>query len=204
LLWQPGEKCRLTVAGSESNEVRALTDAEEDAWVELGRVVRPHGLEGKLLVHLHGDDADNLTSAEVVALFGKLGRAAFRPQCVEQMGQLKDGRARVRLSLGGLASREAAETWTGARVGIPEGALQPLPEGEFYWRELLGLRCRVQSGAALGVVEEIWPTRSNDVLVVRDGTTQLLIPALRGVVARVDREAGELWINPPRGLLEED
>jgi 16S rRNA processing protein RimM len=52
--------------------------------------------------------------------------------------------------------------------------------------------------------EEIWPTGSNDVLVIRDGTRTRLVPALRSVLVRVDATAGELWIDPPAGLLEEE
>ena len=86
---------------------------------------------------------------------------------------------------------------------LPEAALEPLPEGEFYWREILGLRCLTLAGEELGTVEEIWPTGDVDVLVVRQADRTRLIPALAGLMVRVDREAGELWIDPPEGLLED-
>jgi 16S rRNA processing protein RimM len=181
-----------------------LPPTPNETWVEVGQVIRPHGLKGNLLVSLHGDDSANLISTERVTLSGKSGSHAFQVRGAEPTGQTRDGRARVRLSLVGLESRESAETWSGAKLSIPESALPPLPEGEFYWRDVLGLRCRLPSGADLGVVEEIWPTGSNDVLVVRRGEELLLIPALREVLMRVDRKARELWINPPPGLLEGD
>lgn len=174
-----------------------------DAAVELGRVARPHGLDGCLLVVLHGEDPTNLVRAAEVTLDGGPGRLPFRVRRAEPAGQLRDRRARVRLWLEGIAVRERAEVWAGARVCIPESALPPLPEGEFYWRDLLGLVCRLPDGRALGVVEEIWPTGSNDVLVLREGARTLLVPALEEVLVRVDRDARTLWIDPPAGLLEE-
>ena len=122
----------------------------------------------------------------------------------ERAGTSPGDPARVRLWLAGLDSRERAELWRGAALSIPETALQPLPQGEFYWRELLGLRCCRMDGEPLGVVEEIWPTGSNDVLVIRDGDRLHLVPALRSVLVRVDRAAGEMRVDWPAVLVEEE
>ena len=108
-----------------------------------------------------------------------------------------------RLWLAGLQSRDRAEAWIGAALLIPETALAALPEGEFYWRDLIGLSVRTVDGRVLGCLEEIWPTPSNDVLVVRDGSDTVLLPALRSLIARVDRAAGEIRVDPPDGLLPE-
>ncbi len=187
-----------------SSKDRRLSATEGETWVELGRVLRPHGRTGALLVGLHGDDPANLSAAPNVRLSGRVGRVVFPVQRAAAMAPLKDGRARVRLQLEGLTRREAAEHWAGAALEIPQAGIQPLPEGEFYWREILGLRARGPRGQELGVVEEIWPTGSNDVLVLRSAERQILVPALREVLVRVDLEAGELWIDPPRGLLNEE
>jgi 16S rRNA processing protein RimM len=166
-------------------------------------VVRPHGFDGTLLIELYGDDPANLLAVEVVTLSGEPGTIPFRVRGASEAG-LSQGHARVRMTLHGLDSRERAELWSGARLSIPERALRPLPEGEFYWRELLGLRCRLPDGRDLGVIQEIWPGAQNDVLVVRAGSRTRLVPALRQLLVRLDRAAGELWIDPPAGLLEEE
>lgn len=173
-----------------------------ESLVEIGRVLRPHGLRGDLLVQLHGEDAENLIPGEDVRLLGGPGERRARLDAVEVAGRLRDGRMRVRLRVQGIGSRTDAEVWRGAALSIPAAALRPLPPGEYYWRELIGLRCRLSSGTLLGVIEEIWPTGSNDVLVIRDGTREWLLPALRTVLRRLDRAAGELWVDPPPGLLE--
>lgn len=174
----------------------------EDGWVEIGRVVKAHGLSGSLLVQLHGDDPENLAAAGEVQLNGRPGESGFAIRSLSYAGSAADGRARIRLTLARLSTREAAELWKGAALSIPESALQQLPEGEYYWRDLLGLRCRTLAGELLGTVEEIWPTGSNDVLVVRGGDTQRLIPALRSVLVRVDSAQGELWIDLPPGVVD--
>jgi 16S rRNA processing protein RimM len=105
--------------------------------------------------------------------------------------------------LEGLTSYERADFWRGANLSLLEAAIQPLPEGEFYWREIIGLRARLLDGRDVGRVEEVWPTGSNDVLVVRDGAHQYLVPALRELLVRVDLPAGEIWLDPPAGLIED-
>lgn len=173
------------------------------SWVEVGQVLRAHALEGALLIQLYGDDSENLIGAERVLLAGSPGSVEFPVRRVEPAGSVRSG-VRVRIRLEAIGSRDAALAWVGARVAIPEAALRQLPEGEYYWRDLLGLRCRGEgTGESLGVVEEIWPTGVNDVLVVRAGERTLLVPALRGVIRRVDRARGEIWIELPEGLLED-
>ncbi len=188
---------------SSASGVRISAGDGGDASVDLGRVVRPHGFDGTLLIELYGDDPANLLAAEAVTLSGEPGTIPFRVRCAREAG-FSQGHARVRMALNGLDSRERAEAWSGARLLIPEQTLRPLPEGEFYWRELLGLRCRLPDGRDLGVIEEIWPGAQNDVLVVRAGSRTRLVPALHQLLVRLDRAAGELWIDPPAGLLEEE
>ncbi len=174
-----------------------------DDWIEIGRLVRAHGLRGCAVVQLHAEEPTNLGRAERVRLSGAAGVRELSLRRLEPAGTLRDGRARVRVWLEGLDDRSAVERWRDAAVLIPEAILEPLPEGEYYWRDLIGVSCQTRDGRALGVIDEILPTGSNDVLVVRDGPNTHLIPTLRHVLVRLDREAGVLWIDPPPGLLED-
>ncbi len=187
----------------ETANEKSVPDTGAQEWVEVGRVTRAHGLDGTLFVSLYGEDPGNLLRAETLRLEGRPGSSQISILAAKAAGHQRDGRARVRVRAEGIDRRELAEAWAGARVSIPEAALEPLPEGEFYWREILGLRCLTLAGEELGTVEEIWPTGDVDVLVVRQADRTRLIPALAGLMVRVDREAGELWIDPPEGLLED-
>ena len=173
-----------------------------EAWIDVGRVSRVHGLRGALTVVLYGNDPSNLAKAARLCLERGGSRREFEIAEARPAGP-SSGRAKLRLRLTGLDTREDAEPWAGASVLIPETALPPLPEGEYYWRDLIGLRCVSVGGRQLGVVEEIWETGSNDVLVVRDGKRMLLIPALYDVLVAIDRAAGELRVDPPEELLED-
>jgi 16S rRNA processing protein RimM len=170
--------------------------------VELGRIARAHGLDGALLAVLHGEDTANLEAAAEVVLEGPPGSIPFQVLEITPSGQTMDGRPRVRLRLAGLTDREAAEVWKGARISIGEHQLLPLPEGEYYWRDLIGLACRLPDGTELGRIEEIWRTDSNDILVVRGPGGTRLIPALEELLVDVDPGAGHVTIDPPEGLVD--
>jgi 16S rRNA processing protein RimM len=174
-----------------------------DPWMEIGEVVRSHGLDGSLLVSLYGDDAQNLTRAKSVLLRGPAGALELGVVDVRPSGRAPSGRARALVRLEGISSSEEASEWAGALLCIPESALSALPPGEFYWRDLIGLACRTLDGETVGTVEELWPTAANDVLVVRKGARSVLVPAVREILTRIDLEEGVVWIDPPPGLIEE-
>jgi 16S rRNA processing protein RimM len=184
-----------------ANETAARA-ADRD-WVELGRVVRPHGLDGCLLVGLHSDDPSNLIAARELRLAGEMGEIPFRVSGAEPAGPGPGGRARVRLWLVGLDTRDRAERFAGVGVLVAAAGLAELPEGEFYWRDLIGLRALDRDGAELGRLAEILPTAGADVLVIRRAGPDLLLPATSSLILRLDREKGELWLDPPAELVAE-
>jgi len=191
-------------ASGSANEIAAAPGVAGRGWVELGRVLRPFGLDGGLLVALHSDDPANLLDCSTVSLRGVPGTIPFRVESAEPVGPATGGRARVRLWLEGVDSRERALAWADATLLVPPDAIRPLPAGEFYWRDLIGLSARSADGTALGKVAEILSTKANDVLVLRtQGRPDLLLPVVDGLIVRLERELGELWLDPPAELLSE-
>ena len=137
------------MAARGASEIGTAPAPAAAGWVEVGRVLRPSGRDGALLVGLYGEDVSNLLDAERVRLEGSRGEIPFRIRGVRAAGTGALG-ARARLWLEGLADLKRAAAWRGARVSLPEAALKPLPQGEFYWRQIIGLRARLADGRHLG------------------------------------------------------
>jgi 16S rRNA processing protein RimM len=191
-------------ASGGANEIATAPGVAGRDWVELGRVMRPHGLDGGLLVALHSDAPENLLAATEVALKGAPGTIPFAVERADSAGMGPGNRARVRVWLAGLDGRERAEPWTGAAVLVPPGAIPELPEGEFYWRDLIGLEAFAADGRALGRVAELVATGASDVLVLRrEGRPDLLLAVVDGLIQRLDRARGLLWLDPAPELLAE-
>jgi 16S rRNA processing protein RimM len=107
----------------------------------------------------------------------------------------------ILIRFAGCETSEAARSLVGGVIQVPESEVPPLPEGQFYHFELLGLKVFTVEGAYLGEVTEIFPTGSNDVYVVRDGPRETLIPAIRDVVREIDLPGQRMVIDPLPGLL---
>ena len=97
-------------------------------------------------------------------------------------------------SLQNIDDRESARLLINADIAISRKQLPRLPEGEYYWCDLIGLSVKNQAGIALGKVIEILETGANDVLVI-EGEKRILIPLLMGNhVLGVDLELGQIRV----------
>lgn len=100
----------------------------------------------------------------------------------------------------GISDIDAAQKLVGRKVFLPRDLLEALPDGEYYWQDLIGLWVTDEAGKALGRIESIFPTGSNDVFVCRNENDEVLIPAIDGVVLHVDLNEGTMTVKMPEGL----
>jgi 16S rRNA processing protein RimM len=107
----------------------------------------------------------------------------------------------VRLKLAGIDDRQAAAALRDRALQVPEGELQPLPEGQYYRFQLLGLRVLGAAGEELGRVIDVISAPENDVYVVQAAAGEILIPAVDDVVQHIDIDAGIITIVVVPGLL---
>ncbi len=77
--------------------------------------------------------------------------------------------------LDGIDVREDALALTNVEIGVAADLLPALPEGEFYWRDLIGCSVVTTKGYDLGKVTELMETGSNDVLVVEANVKMPLV-----------------------------
>mgnify|MGYP006273393325 CR=1 FL=1 len=166
-------------------------------WLLAGRIAGAYGLRGWVRVLSFTDPPDNLFRLRDWRLCNSLGE---RP--IAFAGWREQGRGLV-ARLDGVDDRAAAEQLRGSEIRIPAAALPPLEEGDYYWRELIGLRaycCHGGSELLLGEVTQLLETGANDVLVLRPcggsiDRRERLVPWLPGdVVQAVDREAQRLLL----------
>ncbi len=170
--------------------------------VPLGEIVGTHGVGGLLRFHPYDDSAAALTAPRTVYL---RPRAAHPDGDSWRPWQLVSAREHGRLALvrfEGLTTMDAASPLVGATLALPERDLPAVAPGEFYAYQLEGLEVVTDDGAHLGTVHHLIPTGSNEVLVVRDGDREHLIPVIADVVRRVDLVAGRIVIQPVEGLLD--
>jgi 16S rRNA processing protein RimM len=167
---------------------------DKTGLVTIGRIAAPHGLRGEVRVSLETDFPerfDGLRDAWLVH--------GDRVEAVAITGH-RPHRGGLLVTLDGVRDLGAAERLRGAEIAVAREALVPLPEGQFYVFEIIGLRVRTAGGHILGRVAEVLRGPAHDIYVVRGEAGETLVPALRDVVRHVDRAAGEIVVDLPPGL----
>jgi 16S rRNA processing protein RimM len=63
---------------------------------------------------------------------------------------------------------------------------EKLPEGEYYWRDIIGLDVYDEDDKYIGKIESVFPTGSNDVYVCKGEEREILLPAIADVIRKID------------------
>ena len=167
--------------------------------IAVGRFTKPHGLRGELVFLPYVYDLELLPDLVQQQVFLQQGQA---PVQTTTLLEWHVAHKRVLVRLQGCQDVTTAEAWRGYEVLIPRSWFPSLPEGEYYWFEIEGLAVYAHDGRYLGSIVDLIYTGSNDVYVVRHGTHETLIPALRAVVRTIDLERGEIHLHSVAGLLD--
>ena len=163
--------------------------------IEIGRIVRSQGLKGQVKVLSY------LESPEVLhGLSGLFVGRSVQEALLFPLVDVRAGRDSFILQLGGVADRDAAERLRGSSVWMPSEGMQKLPEGEYYWREIIGLQVMTEENEILGRIEAVFPTGGNDVYVCRGGGREILLPAIGDVVRKIDTDRGVMVVRLLKGL----
>ncbi len=173
---------------------KSPTDA--DAQAVIGRLGRPHGLKGDLLLDGCSLSADELTALATVTWRGAKGET--RTLTVRAA---KAFMAKLQIRFGEAASRDAAAELTNGELWVERDRLPDAGPGQVYAFQLVGLEVKTRDGRSLGRIAEILPSGAHPIYVVR-GEREWLIPATEPFVLEVDVAAGVVTVDPPAGLEE--
>jgi 16S rRNA processing protein RimM len=161
----------------------------------VGRVARPHGVRGSLVVEPASQVIESLRPGSVVFL-GEYEQAFT-------IENIRPHHSRFLIALEGIADRNDAEQYRDLDVKLSFADSDPLEEHEYYYWQILGLQVITEQGEELGEVISIIETGANDVYVVQsDSGKELLLPAIGDVVITVDLENQQLVVRLLPGLQD--
>jgi 16S rRNA processing protein RimM len=165
----------------------------------IGRVVKTHGIKGKVKVDYFGEDLHRFSLYREIFIEGEKGR----PQAYEILEAIPQP-PRLILKLKGIEKVEEAEPLIGKEIFIKREALLELEEGEYYWMDILGMEVETQEGKRIGKVMEIFPTGAHDVYVVEGKRGEILLPATEEVIQSIDLKRGVMTVIRMEGLWEDE
>ena len=156
--------------------------ARDDELVTLGHVAGAHGIQGWVKIHSLTEPREAIFEYQPWLLGTSRERVRVR--------QGKKHGNRLIALLEGTESREQAEALVNQSIAVFRDQLPELPQGEYYWTDLIGLDVRLEDGRRLGTIDNMLATGANDVMVVR-GERERLIPFVPGqYVKEVDLAGG--------------
>jgi 16S rRNA processing protein RimM len=100
------------------------------------------------------------------------------------------------LSFEELTEREQVATLTGDYLSVDPAHARPLPDGEWFVWQLVGLRVVSDAGDELGVVRDVEPQPASDVIVASSDAGERRFPMVREWVKSVDLVAGVVVVTP--------
>ncbi len=167
-----------------------------DEYLLLGKVAKAHGLNGELKIYLHSEQPEN------AAVYGELlliDRAGVISSPLAVLKSRVQGKALI-TRLATIATRTQAEQVEGCGVLLARKDLPAVDENEYYWHQYQDKLVVDLAGNAIGRVERLFNNGAQDILVIKSGKEEILIPITESIL--VGETAESLIVNPPPGLLE--
>lgn len=177
-------------------EIRRGDQAETELML-VGRVLRPHGMRGAVVVEVESDEPSRFEPGSTLLV----DRGALNPEPAV-INSASWHRGRLLLELEGCSSLPQAESLRGCELVIPTRDAGPLGEGEYWAHDFLGLTVKNGAGDVLGEVVDMASSTAQDAMVVRDQEgLEFLVPLIGQFVLEVDVEGGWIEVSLPRGLV---
>ena len=161
-------------------------------YLMIGEITKPQGVRGEVKVRPCTCDAERFEGLETVYIEKNGG---YAPMNIRVNRLSEDA---VFMNVEGVTDRDAAEALRGTLLYIDRAHAVALDEDTNFLADLYGLRGLDDSGRDLGVLKDVLQPGGNDVYVFKGPLGEVLVPALRSVVLKVDLAAGEMRLNGRR------
>ncbi len=164
--------------------------------MEVGKVRRPHGVNGDVLVEIHTDFPERL-KPETQVFLGE----NHLPLTIRRRREHNEG---LLLAFETYTTPEQVGKFRNQTLYTSTKKASKLPKGEFYQYQLMGLAVETDSGESLGAITDVIETGANDVYEVTgpDGR-ELLLPAIKSVILEIDLKHNKMRVHLLPGLLDE-
>ncbi len=167
----------------------------EKNLLPIGKVIKPHGVKGKMKVEYFGEDLHRFFFYHKIYIEDEKGR----PESYEVL-EASPHPPRLIVRLKGIEKIEDAMPLIGKKILVEKEALPELEEGEYYWVDLLGVEVETQEGKRIGKVREIFSTGAHDVYVIETKSGEILLPAIEEVIRSIDLEKRVIKVVRLEGL----
>jgi 16S rRNA processing protein RimM len=179
-------------------KVARSPELAQPPYLAVGKLRRPHGLKGEVIMDVLTDFPERLQAG--VQLYVGEAYLPLRIRSIRPHDKV------LLIAFDDFYTPETVGELRNQIVYVLTADRPPLPEGEYYHHQLIGLRVIDDTGRHLGLLTRILETGgANDVyLVTSQENRELLLPDIEEVVLSIDLNAGEMRVHLLPGLLPEE
>jgi 16S rRNA processing protein RimM len=164
-------------------------------YLQVGILRRPHGVSGEMLMAVVTDFPERIQPGS--------GFFLGRDHQAVTINSVRSHNKGLLIRLNEYPNVESIEYMRNTPLYSRAADLPPLPEGEYYQHQLIGLRVVNETGKELGVLAGFLETGANDVYqILTSEGKELLLPNIPDVVLSVDVPAGQITVHILDGLIE--
>ena len=166
-------------------------------YLEVGKIVNTFGIKGQVKVVPFTDDVKRFNKLKNVYVERKKELQSHKIESVKYTNNM------VILKLEGIDSMEDAEKYKNCSLKIERKDAIKLPKDTYFIADLIGLPVYTDEDELLGKVDDIYNTGSSDIYVVKDELgKQILLPAIKDVLKKIDLDNEKIIVHIIKGLLD--
>lgn len=165
--------------------------------LQVGAITSTHGLRGEVKVFPTTDDPARYKKLKEVIL------DTGKQQLQMEIAGVRFFKQMVIVKFKGIDNINEVEAYKGAKLYVTRENAVELGEDEYFFADLVGLVAVTEDGEELGTVADVLPTGANDVYVIKPKQgKELLVPAIKECIRKVDLDGGNMTIRLLPGLRE--
>ncbi|MFQ5528446.1 MAG: ribosome maturation factor RimM [Thermoanaerobaculia bacterium] len=174
-----------------------MASGEMPDLVLVGRIRRPHGVRGEVVVEALSDNPERFVRGADL-----IGRSADGAVEALTIAAVRPHSGALLVLFEGLADRDEMARLRGADLLVAASEVGEAPEGSYYYFELIGCACFDRAAGALGKVVSVREDGGGLILEIRDETRTVLVPFVSEYLTSVEVERKRIDLDLPAGLLE--
>lgn len=164
-------------------------------YLSIGQIVNTHGFRGEVKIYPLTVDMSRFEKLKEVYMEENNELVKYKVESIKFL------RSTVAVKLKGIDSEEAANKLKGSYIKVDRKSAVKLPKDTYFICDLIDSEVYDEKGQLLGTVKDVLQTGSNDVYVVQSTGKDILIPALKDVVKKVDLTNKKIMVEMPEGLI---
>jgi 16S rRNA processing protein RimM len=164
-------------------------------YLSIGQIVNVYGFRGEVKVYPLTDDISRFKRLKEVYVEENNALVKYEVEGIKLLSNT------VAVKLKGIDTEEAANRLRNAYMKVDRKSALKLPKDSYFICDLIDLEVYDEKGLLLGTIKDVLQTGSNDIYVVQTSGKDILIPALKDVVKKIDLANRNIMVKLPEGLI---